>query len=266
MKYCRKEPPHDLVEAVQVRDTNIREIRALAKDKLVNYGIDRLGRWVEISTGPKGKTDQAGLGEREGMLSRLFCEGYSPDDREYGAAMPVVTPSRMRLFLDIDGVLNRHQKDQNGLGIIECKKAKMLNEVLFELPEIKIVLSSAWRYMYKFDTKAIECALVSYGLNCDGKVEGCTRPDSEQWSYEHPSTAAEWDVYGKEERAKQVYDYNSNDIEPVPYIVLDDLNLINHKYYIDKWKFVKTNPDVGLTPAKVSEIIIKFLKQTGAKL
>jgi hypothetical protein len=63
MKYCRKEPPHDLVEAVQVRDTNIREIRALAKDKLVNYGIDRLGRWVEISTGPKGKTDQAGLGE-----------------------------------------------------------------------------------------------------------------------------------------------------------------------------------------------------------
>jgi hypothetical protein len=88
MKYQRKEPPHDTVEAVQVRDTNIREIRALAKDKLVNYGIDRMGRWVEINTGLKGKTDQAGLGEfivRDGdTVSRhsfvWFNSMYEPVD------------------------------------------------------------------------------------------------------------------------------------------------------------------------------------------
>ena len=171
-----------------------------------------------------------------------------------------------RLFLDIDGVLNRHQKHENGCGVIEFKKVQMLNYVLWAIPEIKIVLSSAWRYPFKFDTEIITWVLMSHGLKCDGRIEGCTRPDSEQWKMDHPWTPAEWDVYGKEERAKQVYDYNSQDIEPIPYIVLDDLDLLNTKWYLDKWKLVKTNPYQGLTPSKQDEVIRKFLLQMGARL
>jgi hypothetical protein len=51
------------------------------------------------------------------------------------------------IFLDIDGVLNRHILQNNGYCGIEQPHVQALNYILAKVPEAKIVVSSAWRYM-----------------------------------------------------------------------------------------------------------------------
>lgn len=47
------------------------------------------------------------------------------------------------LFLDIDGVLNSHTKLANGYCGIEPKQVEMLNCLLDDIPDLKLVISSA---------------------------------------------------------------------------------------------------------------------------
>jgi len=50
------------------------------------------------------------------------------------------------LFLDIDGVLNGHQRHDNGYCGIDPVKVELLNGIV-EASRCRIVLASAWRYM-----------------------------------------------------------------------------------------------------------------------
>lgn len=51
------------------------------------------------------------------------------------------------LFLDIDGVLNNHEKLESGYCGISQPQAHHLNLILDTFPDLKLVISSAWRYM-----------------------------------------------------------------------------------------------------------------------
>lgn len=50
------------------------------------------------------------------------------------------------LFLDVDGVLNGHERHANGFCGIDCRKVELLNELVAAVG-CRIVLVSAWRYM-----------------------------------------------------------------------------------------------------------------------
>jgi len=51
------------------------------------------------------------------------------------------------LFLDIDGVLNDHAKLESGYCGIRHDKASLLNRILDAVPDVQLVISSAWRYL-----------------------------------------------------------------------------------------------------------------------
>lgn len=166
----------------------------------------------------------------------------------------------MRLFLDIDGVLNTHNQHPNGCGRINPEPVRLLNGILKTLPDLKIVLSSAWRYSVKNDPEIAQWLLMSHGVDCFKKIEGCTRPDSETWIPFHPWTNEKWSDYGIPERSRQILDYNA--AGPCKaWVVLDDLDLRLGSPSIPEANFVKTEPHIGLTDFEVGDVIAKLLKQ-----
>jgi hypothetical protein len=115
------------------------------------------------------------------------------------------------IFLDIDGVLNRHRPWPNGYIGIEPACAYRFNRLL-KLTGAKIVVSSAWRYLIhsgSMTTKGFENLLLSHGINCHDRVIGLTEPDAESW---------------KDERGIQIYRWLEGKPR-CPYVVIDDLDL-----------------------------------------
>ena len=84
------------------------------------------------------------------------------------------------LFLDIDGVLNAHEWDEEVLcGQIHCDKVDRLNRVL-RATGAKVVLSSAWRYILhrgECNLIGLEWLFRSHGILA-GRLVGVTRPDT----------------------------------------------------------------------------------------
>ncbi len=85
------------------------------------------------------------------------------------------------LFLDIDGVLKGHQFMG---GAQSCKinpeNVKHLNKILDTVDNLKIVLSSSWRYMIfggAMTLKGFEYMLRTYGVNCIDKLDSHTCSD-----------------------------------------------------------------------------------------
>lgn len=137
------------------------------------------------------------------------------------------------LFLDIDGVLN-----DNTFNGIDQRKTEILNSVLFKVPELKIVLSSAWRH-YVIDgtmtLKGFEVMLRACGLRCAQRLVGHTEDNG-----------ADFDVGG---RARLIQRYaRLNGIER--FVAVDDMAL-----ELPETHFVRTNGDIGITQRNADDLL-----------
>lgn len=152
------------------------------------------------------------------------------------------------IFLDIDGVLNDHRKWASKYSPILYDNVRHLNTILEAVPEAKIVLSSAWRYVFN-TVPTIETLLMCHGADCYGRVLGATCSDEEMNEGPMPAfdDADRWATLGHRWRCGQIERYLT-DHEWPRYIVIDDLPLTVPN-------LVKTAPNVGLTAADAREAI-----------
>lgn len=152
------------------------------------------------------------------------------------------------LFLDIDGVLNSHTKLTSGYCGIDRDKVRTLNWILFEVPKLKIVVSSAWRYMIlrgDMTIKGFEYLLLVHGVDCHERLHGHTESDPviEPCHFD----AEAWHVSGLKWRAEQILKYvREHGIER--YAVVDDLPLAVPN-------FVRTDDAIGLSLEDAINII-----------
>jgi HAD domain in Swiss Army Knife RNA repair proteins len=76
------------------------------------------------------------------------------------------------IFLDIDGVLNGHERYPNGYCGTKWECVQRLNWVLFQTGA-KLVISSAWRYLVLseyMNLKGFENLLLTHGVDSLGRV------------------------------------------------------------------------------------------------
>lgn len=152
------------------------------------------------------------------------------------------------LFLDIDGVLNTHQKMANGYRPIQFTKINLLNKLLDQFPDLQIVLSSSWRDHLKC-VDAIEVFLCFHGLNCNDRVHGFTERD--ELTHDGPlpefGDIKAWSKLALNLRANQILKY-VDEHKPDKWVVLDDLPLS-----IDN--LVKVNPRLGLIEDHIEKVV-----------
>jgi hypothetical protein len=159
------------------------------------------------------------------------------------------------VFLDIDGVLNDHTALPSGYCGICRERAGRLNVLLEKVPEAKLVISSAWRYLIlrgDMTIRGFETLLLTHGLNCLGRVHGHTEADGPLEQEPSHFEVDVWHQLGLKYRREQILRYiQLHSIQQ--YVVLDDLPL-------DLPRFVQTHGKVGLTNedlAHAIEIITK---------
>jgi hypothetical protein len=173
----------------------------------------------------------------------VLCEvfGAGKETQGGGCMNPI-------LFLDIDGVLNRHCRFPNGYCGIDREQVEVLNEVLYAVPSAKLVISSAWRYEIlngNMTLKGFEYLLLVHGIACRGRLAGHTAidPCDEPNHYD----AEAWRVNGLRWRAEQIREYvEIYGIER--YAVVDDLDL-------QVPNFVRTDGAWGITDDHAERII-----------
>lgn len=152
------------------------------------------------------------------------------------------------LFLDIDGVLNAHEWDEEvKSNIIRNDKVLLLNHIL-RTTQAKIVLSSAWRYLVhrgEMTMQGLEWLFRSHGILAN-RLHGITRQDTH---YTNP-----WQQ--QSERGKQITEYVKYCNGYVrAYAVVDDLDLgISEAGH----PFVRTDGKVGLTLQLADKLIELF--------
>lgn len=159
------------------------------------------------------------------------------------------------LFLDIDGVLNDHSKLENGYCGTDREMVSKLNRILDCVPDLHIVVSSAWRYVVhngESTVKGLEHLLLTHGLKCHGRLHGVTDPDPETFDHAHhtaPFDVEYWKERGLKWRGDQIRKY-CEEHTPSAFIVIDDIDLPIEPDY-----FVKIDGSVGLTAADVVDAI-----------
>lgn len=154
------------------------------------------------------------------------------------------------LFLDIDGVLNDHAKLESGYCGIRHDKASLLNRILDAVPDVQLVISSAWRYLtFRGDmtVKGFEYLLLVHGVKCFGRVHGTTAPDGAIENEPNHHDPEAWRTAGLKWRANQIRDYlSAHGVDS--YAVLDDLPIA-----VDR--LMQTDGATGLTDADVAKVI-----------
>lgn len=144
------------------------------------------------------------------------------------------------LFLDIDGVLNSHTKLANGYCGIEPKQAEMLNCLLDDIPDLKLVISSAWRYLVLNQSMSVvgfENLLLTHGIKCLDRVIDVLPED-------YP--LSEYPNGGREQLI----------LEHIEVCTADRSK--NYPFYVTKWavvddlpleidNFVRTNGEMGMS-------------------
>lgn len=152
------------------------------------------------------------------------------------------------IFLDIDGVLNAHEKLPSGYRGIGRAQADQFNRILESVPDAKIVISSAWRYLVlngSMTIKGLQYLLLTHGVHCENRIHGHTtwdgaRPDD-------PNNREAWAKSGLLWRKEQIGQYVIEH-SPTAFVVLDDLP-------IDVPNLVLTDADIGLTSADADRAI-----------
>lgn len=155
------------------------------------------------------------------------------------------------IFLDIDGVLNAHEKLPSGYCGIRLENAQRLNTILDAVPDAKLVISSAWRYLTfqgHMTLKGFEYLLLVHGVKAHERVIGRTAPDGKIEDEPDHHDADAWNRTGLKWRAQQIAAFLTECDAGTPYVVLDDLPL-------DVPNFVQTNGSVGLTAADAQRAI-----------
>jgi HAD domain in Swiss Army Knife RNA repair proteins len=162
----------------------------------------------------------------------------------------------MIVFLDIDGVLNDHAKLPSNYCGIQMKQVIHLNKLLDDLPDLKIVVSSAWRYLIlrgEMTLKGFEMLLLINGVKCYGRLVGHTVADGDICDEPDHFDVEAWKEVGLKMRAAQIKRYlelNPNKA----FVVLDDLPLQVENQ-------VQTDPSIGLTVDDIEEAMRILISQ-----
>ena len=146
------------------------------------------------------------------------------------------------LFLDMDGVMNNHQRMENGYCGIRPECVKNLNKIL-NYVNCDIVISSAWRYMIPstMSITGFEYMLMISGVCCRGRVIGHTRRD----------------LCEPDDRGDQIRDYLiAHENQWKKYVILDDMEFNFKKLGLI---YVQTDGKVGLTE-ELADKAIQLLK------
>lgn len=141
------------------------------------------------------------------------------------------------IYLDIDGVLNGHERHPNGYCGMKPSALRAMNYLLAEVPEAMIVVTSAWRYLVhnqQMTVTGLESLLLTHGLACHRRIAGITGPDEPYW----PPNPTE-DYADPSVRVRQI-EADVAERKPGRWLVLDDLPLPMDR-------LLKTNGGVGLT-------------------
>lgn len=154
------------------------------------------------------------------------------------------------LFLDIDGVLNGHEKLPSGYCGIRHELASRFNRILDSVPDVQIVVSSAWRYMMlrgDMQVKGFEYLLLVHGVKCHNRVHGHTVADGAVCDEPDHSDVERWKLIGLKMRAAQINLYMQS-VSVTTFVVLDDLPL-------DVPNLVQTCGETGLREPDVDRAI-----------
>lgn len=154
------------------------------------------------------------------------------------------------LFLDIDGVLNPHERMATGYCGICRERAGHLNRILATVPDAHIVISSAWRYMIlngSMTLRGFEFLLLIHGVCCHGRLHGHTCADGDICEEPPHDDMEAWREIGLAMRAGQISRYVAEH-GVVRFAVLDDLP-------IDVPNLVLTQSGIGLTAAEADKVI-----------
>ena len=160
------------------------------------------------------------------------------------------------IFLDIDGVLNAHEFDEDILcGQFHKDKVQLLNHVL-RATDARIVLSSAWRYLLfreEMTLLGLEWLLRSHGVLAN-RLIGITRKDtmSKPHITSYSGIPHEWPLAN--ERGEQISDwlkYCPENYKPTKYAAIDDIDLGIRPHH----PLVLTDGSVGMTQADAEELI-----------
>lgn len=165
------------------------------------------------------------------------------------------------LFLDIDGVLNDHDRMPNGFCGTDREMIRRMNRVLDTFPELKIVVSSAWRYVVHNGISTVlglEHLLLTHGLKCHGRVLGVTAEDPEKFDPVHhaaPFDVEYWKARGLKWRGEQILAYVQA-VKPDAWVAVDDLPIVVHPS-----RMCQTDGETGLTDADADWIIESLTEQ-----
>jgi hypothetical protein len=134
------------------------------------------------------------------------------------------------VYLDLDGVLNDHKPNPNGYNSLKRECVEEFNRILEEVPDLRIVISSAWRYMHPeaMTLKGFEYLLLTHGIDCKDRGLGFTKKDEEI-----PT------------RGGQIVDYIKQLPTMTNYVILDDMAFDFAEMGLKN--FIQTNSDMGLT-------------------
>lgn len=185
------------------------------------------------------------LGE---AVCRAMMPAPTPPPSASGRLEPVQT--RPLLFLDIDGVLNGHDlDDESGVCLIKPECVHWLNRII-RATDCDVVLISAWRYqILKGATTLLgfHHMLRSHGVSKKLRLVSLTRLDERDQSL--PGF-----VENPHERAGQVLHWLQSNYIPahIPRVVLDDGGFGFKEAGLP---FVQTDRDRGLTEEKAEEVI-----------
>lgn len=156
----------------------------------------------------------------------------------------------MTIFLDIDGVLNRHKRHPNGYCPLVEPCVARLSFLLGRYPHVRLVISSAWRYM--MERGDLSCRGLEYifqmanATSIEGRIDGWTETDEQtcerlgicelgalptwEWLEEHGGTL----------RALQIESY-AQTRGILEWLAVDDLPMD-----LPARRFVRAHPMLGL--------------------
>lgn len=174
--------------------------------------------------------------------------GRCRDCGETLADFPPATPAKL-LFLDLDGVMNRHERFPNKFCGLRQENIAHLNTILAAVPDLQIVLSSAWRYAFG-NAWVVQHLLCCHGVDCFERIHGVTAHDPVPEDHPPYDDKAWWDRMGLEWRGAQIEEYVTAH-KPARFAVLDDLPIpVEHLF--------KTESEIGLTDEIARAVIAHF--------
>lgn len=176
------------------------------------------------------------------------------------------------VFLDIDGVLNGHEKMSNHYSRMRIDCVEFLNLILNSGDDIRLVISSSWRYLIhsgSMNLQGMENLLLTHGVDCHGgRLIGITESDEvtaermgcpshginemprDEWFGANAREVwYQWvNEHGAFIRGTQIYKFADERPEIKKFVVIDDLDL-------DMREQVRTDGEIGLQRADVRRAI-----------